>query len=134
VAPGGDVYVAWERNVDSNLGFSGDPYVYEHAARIPAGSSAVAIGGPAHPVVVSAGQPHGSPTQAITRSATSGCAVTSAEETLTAFPGPGPGPAPGPGASGPGRGRLGGPHGLPGGVPGRYQDRTEYGRQRPITG
>jgi hypothetical protein len=37
------------------------PYVYEHAARIPAGSNAVAIGGPAHPVVVSAGQPHGSP-------------------------------------------------------------------------
>jgi hypothetical protein len=61
VAPGGDIYVAWERNVDSNLGVSGDPYVYEHAARIPAGSNAVAIGGPAHPVVVSAGQPHGSP-------------------------------------------------------------------------
>jgi hypothetical protein len=61
VAPGGDVYVAWERNIDSNLGGSGDPYVYEHAARIPAGSSAVAVGGPAHPVVVSAGQPHGSP-------------------------------------------------------------------------
>jgi hypothetical protein len=61
VAPGGDVYVAWERNIDTNLGISGDPYVYEHAARIPAGSSAVAIGGPAHPVVVSAGQPHGSP-------------------------------------------------------------------------
>jgi hypothetical protein len=60
VAPGGDIYVAWERNVDSNLGVSGDPYVYEHAARVPAGSNAVAIGGPAHPVVVSAGQPHGS--------------------------------------------------------------------------
>jgi hypothetical protein len=61
VAPGGDVYVAWERNIDTNLGSNGDPYVYEHAARIPAGSNAVAIGGPAHPVVVSAGQPHGSP-------------------------------------------------------------------------
>lgn len=60
-APNGDVYVAWERNINTNLGQSGDPYVYEHAARIPAGSLVVATGGPANPVVVSAGQPNGSP-------------------------------------------------------------------------
>ena len=35
VAPGGDTYVAWERNVDTNL-FFGDPHIYEHVALVPA--------------------------------------------------------------------------------------------------
>src|SRR5205823_14928825 len=35
VAPGGDTYVAWERNVDTNL-FTGDPHIYEHLAVVPA--------------------------------------------------------------------------------------------------
>jgi hypothetical protein len=33
-APGGTAYVAWERNIDTNLGVSGDPYVYIHAAAV----------------------------------------------------------------------------------------------------
>jgi hypothetical protein len=55
VASGGAVYVAWERNWFTNL-FDGDPYVYIHAARIPAGASAPDRGGPGNPVVVSQGQ------------------------------------------------------------------------------
>jgi hypothetical protein len=58
VASGGDTYVGWERNVDSNI-FDGDPFVYIHAARVAHGGSAPATGGPARPVVVSAGQAHG---------------------------------------------------------------------------
>jgi hypothetical protein len=58
VASGGDTYVGWERNIASNVG-NGDPYVYVHAARVPARSSAPVVGGTAHPVVVSRGQPHG---------------------------------------------------------------------------
>ncbi len=57
VAAGGGSYVAWERNVDSNLG-DGDPYVYEHAALVPAGANAAATGGPAAPVVLTTGQPN----------------------------------------------------------------------------
>lgn len=57
VAPGGDTYVAWERNIDSNLG-SNDPAVYLHAAVVPARSSTVGVGGPAQPVVLTRGQPH----------------------------------------------------------------------------
>lgn len=59
VAPGGDTYVAWERNIESNLSGNGDPFVYLHAAVIPAHSSSASVGGPAHRVVISSGQPHG---------------------------------------------------------------------------
>jgi len=60
VAPGGDTYVAWERNWITNL-FSGDPFVYIHAALVRAGSASPVIGGNANPVVVSRGQVNGSP-------------------------------------------------------------------------
>src|SRR5205085_2672916 len=55
VAPGGDTYVAWERNVDSNL-FNGDPHIYEHLAFIPPDANAPARGGHNAPVVVTQGQ------------------------------------------------------------------------------
>jgi hypothetical protein len=55
LAPGGDAYVSWERNIDSNL-FNGDPYVYIHAARIRAGDVSPVVGGPELPRVVSLGQ------------------------------------------------------------------------------
>jgi hypothetical protein len=56
VAPGGDTYVAWERNLDTNF-FNGDPYVYEHAAMLRPGASTVTRGGVAAPVVLTAGRP-----------------------------------------------------------------------------
>jgi hypothetical protein len=52
VAPGGDVYVAWEKNIDSNLFGTPDPYVYIMAAHIPAGGTA-----PDNTVVASLNQP-----------------------------------------------------------------------------
>jgi len=55
VAPGGNTYVAWERNSVSNLS-NGDPFIYEHAAVLHPGSSVPAIGGPGNPVVVTQGQ------------------------------------------------------------------------------
>ncbi len=55
VAPNGDVFVSWERNIDSAL-FDGDPYVYIHAAKVARGATAPAVGGPASPRVVSRGQ------------------------------------------------------------------------------
>jgi len=55
VARNGDTYVSWERNFISNL-FNGNPYVFIHAARVPAGSSAPIVGGPAKPRVVTLGQ------------------------------------------------------------------------------
>jgi hypothetical protein len=55
LARNGDAYVAWERNVNSNL-FNGDPYVYIHAARIPRGDVTPVVGGPARPRVVTLGQ------------------------------------------------------------------------------
>ena len=55
VAPGGDAYVSWERNVDSNL-FNGDPYVYIHAAQVRRGDVSPVVGGPTLPRVVSLGQ------------------------------------------------------------------------------
>jgi hypothetical protein len=61
VAPNGDIYVAWERNVDSNYQFSGDPYVYIHAALIPTGNDHVAIGGKGRPIVVTEGQVNSNP-------------------------------------------------------------------------
>jgi hypothetical protein len=61
VAPGGDAYLAWERNVQSNLN-DGDPYVYIHAALVRAGDTAPVVGGPAAARVVSTGQRNASPT------------------------------------------------------------------------
>jgi hypothetical protein len=55
LAPGGDAYVAWERNLDTNL-FNGDPHIYEHVALVPADANAPAVGGKQHPVVVTKGQ------------------------------------------------------------------------------
>jgi hypothetical protein len=60
MAPGGDAYVAWERNINSNLQ-NGDPYVYVHAARVPAGQTAPDVGGTAQPRVVTTGQVNSSP-------------------------------------------------------------------------
>jgi hypothetical protein len=59
VSATGDTYVAWERNIDTNLS-NGDPYVYIHAAKVPAGAGAPTVGGPASPVVVTAGQQNSS--------------------------------------------------------------------------
>jgi hypothetical protein len=56
VAPNGDVFVAWERNIDTNLYFGLDPYVYLHVARVPAGASAPDLGGRDDPVVFTKGQ------------------------------------------------------------------------------
>jgi hypothetical protein len=55
---GGDTYLAWERNLDSNFA-DGDPFIYEHAARIPAGAAQPSRGGTATPVVITAGQANG---------------------------------------------------------------------------
>jgi hypothetical protein len=60
--PGGDTYVAWERNVDI---ITGDPYSYIHAAYLPATATRPAVGGRAAPFVVSTGQPNGSSTGGI---------------------------------------------------------------------
>ena len=60
VAPGGDTYVAWERNLDSNL-FDGDPHVYEHLALVPAHANAPLVGGQGNPVVITRGQVNASP-------------------------------------------------------------------------
>ena len=45
-APGGATYVAWERNLESNIG-NGDPYIYEQWALVPAGASRPTVGEPA---------------------------------------------------------------------------------------
>jgi hypothetical protein len=51
-----DIYVAWERNIVTNM-FNGDPYVYIHAAEIVSTSTGPEIiGGPDNPVVVTEGQ------------------------------------------------------------------------------
>jgi hypothetical protein len=55
VARNGDAYLAWERNINSNL-FNGDPSVYIHAARIRRGDVSPTVGGPARPRVVTLGQ------------------------------------------------------------------------------
>jgi hypothetical protein len=60
LAPGGRAYLSWERNIQSNL-FNGNPYVYVHAALVPAGATAPSIGGPSHPVVVTRGQVNSGP-------------------------------------------------------------------------
>lgn len=63
VAPGGDTYVAWERNWLSNLPFcqcfSGDPYVYIHAAVVPSGVRSPTVGGKTKPKVITKGQAYG---------------------------------------------------------------------------
>jgi hypothetical protein len=59
VAPRGDAYVAWERNILNLFTGSGDPFVYLHAAFLPAGATRPAAGGPSAPVVVSVGQRNG---------------------------------------------------------------------------
>jgi hypothetical protein len=51
LAAGGDAYLSWERNVDTNL-FNGNPYVFIHAARVRAGDVSPVVGGPAQPRVV----------------------------------------------------------------------------------
>jgi|GEM_PF-757626 len=61
LAPGGDAYLGWERNTNSNSSGNGDPSVYIHAALVPARASQASVGGPSHPVVLSAGQPHANP-------------------------------------------------------------------------
>jgi len=55
VAPGGTTFVAWERNIESNLG-NGDPYVYIHAARVQPNGTAPDIGGPNLPRILTTGQ------------------------------------------------------------------------------
>lgn len=56
VAPNGDVYVAWERNIETNLYFGLDPYVYLHVARVPASGTAPDVGAAPDPVVFTRGQ------------------------------------------------------------------------------
>lgn len=60
IAPNGDTYVVWERNWQSNL-FGGDPFVYLHAALIPAGATAPSVGGNAAPFVFTTGQTGATP-------------------------------------------------------------------------
>jgi hypothetical protein len=60
-ASGGTAYVAWERNIVSNLGGSGDPYVYIHVAAVAPGATSPGVGGPGRPVVVTRGQVNSSP-------------------------------------------------------------------------
>jgi hypothetical protein len=59
VAPGGDAYVTWERNVQP---FSlGDPYSYIHVARVRPGDRPPVVGGRSRPRVASLGQRNSSP-------------------------------------------------------------------------
>jgi hypothetical protein len=60
IAPGGDTYVAWERNIDTNL-FNNDPHIYEHLALVPADANAPSQGGHNDPVVVTQGQVNATP-------------------------------------------------------------------------
>ncbi len=55
VAAGGDSYVAWERNLDTNFA-DGDPYIYEHAALLRKGATTLSRGGPGSPVVLTTGR------------------------------------------------------------------------------
>jgi hypothetical protein len=59
VAPNGDVYVGWERNLYTNFDIGGDPWIHEHAAYIPAGATAPTVGGIDDPVYITAGQVNG---------------------------------------------------------------------------
>ena len=54
-APGGATYVAWERNLESNIG-NGDPYIYEQLALVPAGAPRPTVGGPGRSLIVTRGQ------------------------------------------------------------------------------
>jgi hypothetical protein len=60
IAPNGDTYVAWERNLFTDL-FNGDPHVYEHLALIPAGATTPLRGGKASPIVITKGQANATP-------------------------------------------------------------------------
>ncbi|MEJ7706159.1 MAG: hypothetical protein WKF82_02105 [Nocardioidaceae bacterium] len=60
VAPGGDAYVSWERNVQP-FSFAGDPHGYIHVARVRAGDRGPVVGGPLRPRVASLGQRNSSP-------------------------------------------------------------------------
>jgi hypothetical protein len=55
VAPGGDAYLSWERNIGTNQ-FGGNPFVFIHTARVRAGDLTPVAGGPAQPRVVTLGQ------------------------------------------------------------------------------
>jgi hypothetical protein len=61
VAPNGDVYVAWERNILSNVFFGLDPRVYIHAAYVPAGAEIPATGGRGDPIIITRGQANATP-------------------------------------------------------------------------
>jgi hypothetical protein len=60
LARGGDAYVAWERNIDSNE-FNGNPYIWENAAKLPAGANHPSVGGPTHRIVVTRGEINATP-------------------------------------------------------------------------
>jgi len=60
VAPNGDTYVAWERNIDNVQTASGDPFIHEQIARVRAGANQVSVGGPENPRVVTMGQQNSS--------------------------------------------------------------------------
>jgi hypothetical protein len=55
MASGGDAYVSWERNVETNQS-NGNPYVFVHAARVRRGDVSPVVGGPTRPRVVTYGQ------------------------------------------------------------------------------
>jgi hypothetical protein len=55
VAPGGDAYLSWERNIGTNQ-YSGHPFVSVHTARVRAGEVTPVVGGPTQPRVVTLGQ------------------------------------------------------------------------------
>jgi hypothetical protein len=54
-APGGDAYVAWERNFGTNRS-NGDPFVYIQVAKVPAGATQPSVGGTDNPRVVTRDQ------------------------------------------------------------------------------
>jgi hypothetical protein len=61
VANNGDIYTAWERNINSNVGPSStDPFVYIMIARLPNGAASPDIGGKTNPRIVTLGQLHAS--------------------------------------------------------------------------
>ena len=64
LAPGGDAYVAWERNIDSNQ-FNGNPFVWINAAKVPPGALRPSVGGPHHRIVVTRGQVNATPSGAV---------------------------------------------------------------------
>ena len=55
VAPGGDAYLSWERNIGSNQD-GHNPFVFVQTARVRAGAVKPVVGGPTQPRVVTLGQ------------------------------------------------------------------------------